>query len=191
MEGPTPISALIHAATMVTAGIFMVARMSPLYELSETALTVVIVIGAITTFFMALVAIVQNDIKRVVAYSTLSQLGYMTVALGASAYAAGMFHLVTHAFFKALLFSRAGSVIIPCITAGHAAHGASLQVHADQLRDVLIARSRARHPGFAGFSPRNRSSNARTSPRSPCDFRLLLRGGCVFVTAFYTFRLVS
>src|SRR3970282_1248732 len=112
MEGPTPISALIHAATMVTAGIFMVARMSPLYELSETALSVVLVIGAITALFMALVAIVQNDIKRVVAYSTLSQLGYMTVALGASAYAAGIFHLVTHAFFKALLFLAAGSVII-------------------------------------------------------------------------------
>ena len=104
MEGPTPISALIHAATMVTAGIFMVARMSPLYELSETALSVVMVIGGITALFMALIAIVQNDIKRVIAYSTLSQLGYMTVALGASAYAAGIFHLVTHAFFKALLF---------------------------------------------------------------------------------------
>ncbi|MDX9741247.1 MAG: NADH-quinone oxidoreductase subunit L [Gammaproteobacteria bacterium] len=112
MEGPTPISALIHAATMVTAGIFMVARMSPLYELSETALTVVMVIGAITALFMGLLGIVQNDIKRVVAYSTLSQLGYMTVALGASAYAAGIFHLMTHAFFKALLFLAAGSVII-------------------------------------------------------------------------------
>src|SRR4030095_1712378 len=112
MEGPTPISALIHAATMVTAGIFMVARMSPLYELSETALSVVMVIGGITALFMALIAIVQNDIKRVVAYSTLSQLGYMTVALGASAYAAGIFHLATHAFFKAVLFLGAGSVII-------------------------------------------------------------------------------
>jgi NADH-quinone oxidoreductase subunit L len=112
MEGPTPISALIHAATMVTAGIFMVARMSPLFELSETALAVVVVIGAITAFFMGLVAIVQNDIKRVVAYSTLSQLGYMTVALGVSAYSAAIFHLMTHAFFKALLFLAAGSVII-------------------------------------------------------------------------------
>jgi NADH-quinone oxidoreductase subunit L len=112
MEGPTPISALIHAATMVTAGIFMVARMSPLFELSETALTVVMVIGAITALFMGFLGIVQNDIKRVVAYSTLSQLGYMTVALGASAYAAGIFHLMTHAFFKALLFLAAGSVII-------------------------------------------------------------------------------
>ena len=112
MEGPTPISALIHAATMVTAGIFMVARMSPLFELSETALAVVITIGAITAFFMGLLGIVQNDIKRVVAYSTLSQLGYMTVALGASAYSAAIFHLMTHAFFKALLFLAAGSVIV-------------------------------------------------------------------------------
>jgi NADH-quinone oxidoreductase subunit L len=112
MEGPTPISALIHAATMVTAGIFMVARMSPLFELSETALSFVLVIGAITALFMGLLGLVQNDIKRVVAYSTLSQLGYMTVALGASAYAAGIFHLMTHAFFKALLFLAAGSVII-------------------------------------------------------------------------------
>ncbi len=112
MEGPTPISALIHAATMVTAGIFMVARMSPLFELSETALAVVMTIGALTAFFMGLVGIVQNDIKRVVAYSTLSQLGYMTVALGASAYSAAIFHLMTHAFFKALLFLAAGSVII-------------------------------------------------------------------------------
>ena len=112
MEGPTPISALIHAATMVTAGIFMVARMSPLFELSTTALGFVIVIGSVTAFFMGLLGIVQNDIKRVVAYSTLSQLGYMTVALGASAYSAAIFHLMTHAFFKALLFLAAGSVII-------------------------------------------------------------------------------
>jgi len=112
MEGPTPISALIHAATMVTAGIFMVARMSPMFELSETALAVVLTIGAITAFFMGLLGIVQNDIKRVIAYSTLSQLGYMTVALGVSAYSAAMFHLMTHAFFKALLFLGAGSVII-------------------------------------------------------------------------------
>ena len=112
MEGPTPISALIHAATMVTAGIFMVARMSPLFELSETALSFVLIIGSITAFFMALIATVQYDIKRVVAYSTLSQLGYMTMALGASAYSAAIFHLFTHAFFKALLFLAAGSVII-------------------------------------------------------------------------------
>ena len=112
MEGPTPISALIHAATMVTAGIFMVARMSPLYELSDTALSFVLVIGATGALFTGLIGIVQNDIKRVVAYSTLSQLGYMTVALGVSAYAGAVFHLMTHAFFKALLFLGAGSVII-------------------------------------------------------------------------------
>ena len=112
MEGPTPISALIHAATMVTAGIFMVARMSPLFELSETALSMVLIIGATTAFFMGLLGVVNNDIKRVIAYSTLSQLGYMTVALGVSAYGAGIFHLMTHAFFKALLFLAAGSVII-------------------------------------------------------------------------------
>ena len=112
MEGPTPISALIHAATMVTAGIFMVARMSPLFEYSEVALSFVLVIGATTAFFMGLLGVVNNDIKRVVAYSTLSQLGYMTVALGASAYSAAIFHLMTHAFFKALLFLAAGSVII-------------------------------------------------------------------------------
>ena len=112
MEGPTPISALIHAATMVTAGIFMVSRMSPLFELSVTTLNFILVIGAVTALFMGFLGLVQNDIKRVVAYSTLSQLGYMTVALGASAYAAAMFHLVTHDFFKALLFLAAGAVII-------------------------------------------------------------------------------
>jgi NADH-quinone oxidoreductase subunit L len=112
MEGPTPISALIHAATMVTAGIFMVARMSPLFELSDTALNFILIIGGITALFMGFLGIIQNDIKRVVAYSTLSQLGYMTVALGASAYSVGVFHLMTHAFFKALLFLGAGSVII-------------------------------------------------------------------------------
>ncbi len=112
MEGPTPISALIHAATMVTAGIFMVARMSPLFEGSDAALSIVLVIGATTALFMGFLGIIQNDIKRVVAYSTLSQLGYMTVALGVSAYSAGVFHLMTHAFFKALLFLAAGSVII-------------------------------------------------------------------------------
>ena len=112
MEGPTPISALIHAATMVTAGIFMVARMSPLFELSDTALSFIMVIGGITALFMGFLGIIQNDIKRVVAYSTLSQLGYMTVALGASAYSVAVFHLMTHAFFKALLFLAAGSVIM-------------------------------------------------------------------------------
>src|SRR5471030_780423 len=112
MEGPTPISALIHAATMVTAGIFMVSRMSPLFELSDTALSFILIIGSITALFMGFLGIIQNDIKRVVAYSTLSQLGYMTVALGSSAYSVAVFHLMTHAFFKALLFLGAGSVII-------------------------------------------------------------------------------
>ncbi len=116
MEGPTPISALIHAATMVTAGIFMVARMSPLFELSDSALNFMMVIGSITALFMGFLGIIQNDIKRVVAYSTLSQLGYMTVALGASAYSVAVFHLMTHAFFKALLFLGAGSVIMACTT---------------------------------------------------------------------------
>ncbi|MEG0976851.1 MAG: NADH-quinone oxidoreductase subunit L, partial [Comamonas sp.] len=112
MEGPTPISALIHAATMVTAGIFMVSRMSPLYELSDTALNFILVIGSITALFMGILGIIQNDIKRVIAYSTLSQLGYMTIALGVSAYSVSVFHLMTHAFFKALLFLGAGSVIM-------------------------------------------------------------------------------
>ena len=112
MEGPTPISALIHAATMVTAGVFMVARLSPLFEYSETALSFILLIGSATCLFMGLVGIVQNDIKRIIAYSTLSQLGYMVAALGVSAYSVGIFHLMTHAFFKALLFLGAGSVII-------------------------------------------------------------------------------
>lgn len=112
MEGPTPIPALIHAATMVTAGIFMVSRMSPLFELSDTALNFIMTIGAITALFMGFMGIIQNDIKRVVAYSTLSQLGYMTVALGASAYSVAVFHPMTHAFFKALLFLGAGNVIM-------------------------------------------------------------------------------
>ena len=141
MEGPTPISALIHAATMVTAGIFMVARMSPLFELSETALSVVLVIGATTAFFMGLIGIVQNDIKRVVAYSTLSQLGYMTVALGASAYSAAIFHLMTHAFFKALLFLAAGSAARP-----HAPHGGSPSCRYDLGRARSIRHAILRRP---------------------------------------------
>ena len=114
MEGPTPISALIHAATMVTAGIYMVARLSPLYELSQDVLMFILYVGSITAFFLGLVALVQNDIKRIIAYSTISQLGYMTAALGASLYSLAMFHLITHAFFKALLFLCAGSIIIKC-----------------------------------------------------------------------------
>ena len=130
MEGPTPVSALIHAATMVTAGVFMVARLSPLFEAAPHAQTVVIVIGATTAFFAATVGLVQNDIKRVVAYSTCSQLGYMFVGLGVGAYSAGMFHLFTHAFFKALLFLGAGSVIHrDASRAGHPQHGGLAPLH--------------------------------------------------------------
>ncbi|MGW8183340.1 MAG: NADH-quinone oxidoreductase subunit L, partial [Burkholderiales bacterium] len=193
MEGPTPISALIHAATMVTAGIFMVARMSPLYELSETALSVVIVIGAITALFMALVAVVQNDIKRVVAYSTLSQLGYMTVALGASAYAAGIFHLATHAFFKALLFLGAGSVII-------ALHHQQDMRHMGGLRKYLPitywttligAISSVGIPGFAGFFSKDsiiEAAHLSKLPGSGIAYAAVLL--TVFFTALYTFRLM-
>lgn len=153
MEGPTPISALIHAATMVTAGIFMVSRMSPLFELSDFALTVVMVIGAITALFMGLLGIVQNDIKKVVAYSTLSQLGYMTVALGVSAYSVAIFHLMTHAFFKALLFLAAGSVIV-------ALHheqdirkmgGLRKKMPITYITSLLGTLALIGFPGFAGF----------------------------------------
>ena len=193
MEGPTPISALIHAATMVTAGIFMVARMSPLFELSETALSVVIVIGAITTLFMALIAIVQNDIKRVVAYSTLSQLGYMTVALGTSAYAAGIFHLVTHAFFKAVLFLGAGSVII-------ALHHEQDMRRMGGLRKympitywtmLIAAVASAGVPGFSGFfSKESIIEAARLSGIAGSGFAYFCVASTVFVTALYTFRLM-
>ena len=153
MEGPTPISALIHAATMVTAGIFMVARMSPLYELSETARSVVLVIGAITALFMGLVALTQFDIKRVVAYSTLSQLGYMTVALGASAYSAAIFHLMTHAFFKAVLFLAAGSVIIALHHEQDMRRMGGLQKYMPITYWTMLigAIASAGIPGFAGF----------------------------------------
>jgi len=193
MEGPTPISALIHAATMVTAGIFMVARMSPLYELSETALSVVIVIGAITTFFMALVAIVQNDIKRVVAYSTLSQLGYMTVALGASAYAAGMFHLVTHAFFKAVLFLGAGSVIIAMHHEQDMRRMGGLRKYMPitYMTMLVAALSSAGIPGLAGFfSKESIIDAARLSTLPGAGFAYFCVAATVFVTALYTFRLI-
>ncbi len=193
MEGPTPISALIHAATMVTAGIFMVARMSPLFELSTTALSVVLIIGAITAFFMGLVGIVQNDIKRVVAYSTLSQLGYMTVALGASAYAAGMFHLMTHAFFKALLFLAAGSVII-------AMHHEQDMRKMGGLRKympitywtaVIGALALCGIPPFAGFFSKDTIIEAVRSRTTPGRRHRLCRGAVgVFVTALYTFRMM-
>jgi NADH-quinone oxidoreductase subunit L len=193
MEGPTPISALIHAATMVTAGIFMVARMSPLYELSETALSVVMVIGAITALFMALIAIVQNDIKRVIAYSTLSQLGYMTVALGASAYAAGMFHLVTHAFFKALLFLGAGSVIIALHHEQDMRRMGGLRKYMPVTYWTMLigAVASAGIPGFSGFFSKDAIIEAVHFSRLPgSGFAYFAVLTCVFVTALYTFRLL-
>ncbi len=193
MEGPTPISALIHAATMVTAGIFMVARMSPLFELSQTALSLVLVIGGITALFMALIAVVQYDIKRVVAYSTLSQLGYMTVALGASAYSAAIFHLMTHAFFKALLFLGAGSAIIALHHEQDMRRmGGLWKLMPWTYGTVLIgAIASAGVPGFAGFFSKDAIIEAVHLSRTPgAGFAWLAVTACVFVTAFYTFRLV-
>ena len=193
MEGPTPISALIHAATMVTAGIFMVARMSPLFELSQTALSLVLVIGGITALFMALIAVVQYDIKRVVAYSTLSQLGYMTVALGASAYSAAIFHLMTHAFFKALLFLGAGSAIIALHHEQDMRRmGGLWKLMPWTYGTVLIgAIASAGVPGFAGFFSKDAIIEAVHLSRTPgAGFAWFAVTACVFVTAFYTFRLV-
>ncbi|MCP4187891.1 MAG: NADH-quinone oxidoreductase subunit L [Gammaproteobacteria bacterium] len=192
MEGPTPISALIHAATMVTAGIFMVARMSPLFELSETALSVVIVIGATTAFFMGLIGIVQNDIKRVVAYSTLSQLGYMTVALGASAYSAAIFHLMTHAFFKALLFLAAGSVIIAMHHEQDIRKMGGLKKYMPITYWVSLIGSLALigFPGFAGYFSKDAiiiATKNATVPGAGYAYAMVLMG--VFVTAFYSFRM--
>lgn len=192
MEGPTPISALIHAATMVTAGIFMVARMSPLYELSETALSVILVIGAITALFMGLLGLVQNDIKRVVAYSTLSQLGYMTVALGASAYAAGVFHLMTHAFFKALLFLGAGSVIIAMHHDQDMRNMGGLRKYMPITWITSLVGSLALigAPGFAGFFSKDSIIEAvghSTIPGSGFAYFAVLAG--VFITALYSFRM--
>ena len=165
MEGPTPISALIHAATMVTAGIFMVARMSPLFEYSESALSFVLFIGATTALFMGFLGIINNDIKRVVAYSTLSQLGYMTVALGASAYSVGIFHLMTHAFFKALLFLAAGSVIIGMHHEQDMRKmGGLAQVHADHRDHLLDRRAGAdRHAVLLGLLFEGPASSRRWS----------------------------
>jgi NADH-quinone oxidoreductase subunit L len=193
MEGPTPISALIHAATMVTAGIFLVARMSPLFELSEAARSVVLVVGGITALFMGLVALTQYDIKRVVAYSTLSQLGYMTAALGASAYSAAIFHLMTHAFFKALLFLAAGSVII----ALH--HEQDMRRMGGLKRTMPItywtmligAIASAGIPPFSGFFSKDAMIEALHSSATPgAAFAYLCLLSCVFVTATYTFRMV-
>ncbi len=193
MEGPTPISALIHAATMVTAGIFMVARMSPLYELSETARSVVLVTGGITALFMGLVALTQFDIKRVVAYSTLSQLGYMTVALGASAYSAAMFHLMTHAFFKALLFLAAGSVIIALHHEQDMRRMGGLKRYMPVTYWTMLigAIASAGIPPLAGFFSKDAIIEAVHHSETPgAVFAYLCVLSCVFVTAAYTFRLV-
>ncbi len=193
MEGPTPISALIHAATMVTAGIFMVSRMSPLFELSDAALSFVIVIGAITALFMALIAIVQTDIKRVVAYSTLSQLGYMTAALGASAYSAAIFHLMTHAFFKAVLFLGAGSVIIAMHHEQDMRKMGGLRKYMPiTYATVLIgAIANAGLPPFAGFFSKDSIIEAVQLAHVPgATFAYLALLAGVFVGGFYSFRLV-
>ena len=193
MEGPTPISALIHAATMVTAGIFMVARMSPLFELSETALSFVLVIGATTAIFMALVGLVQNDIKRVVAYSTLSQLGYMTVALGASAYEIAIFHLGTHAFFKALLFLGAGSVIIAMHHEQDMRKMGGLRtiMPITYLTGLIGSLALAGIPPFAGFFSKDAIIEAVHHSDiwgAKYAYIAVLLG--VFFTAFYSFRLL-
>ncbi len=193
MEGPTPISALIHAATMVTAGIFMVARMSPIFELSETALSVVMVIGAITALFMGLIGLVQNDIKRVVAYSTLSQLGYMTVALGASAYAAGVFHLFTHAFFKALLFLGAGSVIIAMHHEQDMRKMGGLRalMPVTYITGLIGSLALAGIPPFAGFFSKDAIIEAvHHSELAGSGFAYFCVLAGVVITAFYSFRLL-
>ena len=192
MEGPTPISALIHAATMVTAGIFLVARMSPLFELSDTALNFILIIGAITALFMGFLGIIQNDIKRVIAYSTLSQLGYMTVALGASAYSVAVFHLMTHAFFKALLFLAAGSVIIGM----H--HNQDIRwmgrvrkyMPITWMTFLLGSLALIATPLFSGFYSKDSiilAVEASTLPAAQWAYFAVMAG--VFVTAFYSFRL--
>ena len=192
MEGPTPISALIHAATMVTAGIFMVSRMSPMFELSDVALTVVMIIGAITALFMGLLGIVQNDIKKVVAYSTLSQLGYMTVALGVSAYSVAIFHLMTHAFFKALLFLGAGSVIV----AMHHEQdirkmgGLRKQMPITYWTGLIGTLALIGFPGFAGFYSKDMIIEAvhfSSLPYADWVYYAVVAG--VFITAFYSFRM--
>lgn len=192
MEGPTPISALIHAATMVTAGIFMVTRMSPLFELSDTALSFVIVIGAITALFMGFLGIIQNDIKRVVAYSTLSQLGYMTVALGASAYSVAVFHLMTHAFFKALLFLGAGSVIIGMHHDQDMRNMGGLRKYMPitWITSLLGSLALIGTPFFAGFYSKDsiiEAVHASNIPGAGFAYFAVLAG--VFVTAFYSFRM--
>jgi NADH-quinone oxidoreductase subunit L len=193
MEGPTPISALIHAATMVTAGIFMVARMSPLFELSETALNTVLFIGATTAFFMGLLGIVNNDIKRVIAYSTLSQLGYMTVGLGASAYSGAIFHLMTHAFFKALLFLAAGSVIMGMHHEQDMRKMGGLKKYMPITYWTALIGSVAliAVPGTSGFFSKDiliEAVHESHLTMATYAYWSVLLG--VFVTAFYSFRLV-
>jgi NADH-quinone oxidoreductase subunit L len=192
MEGPTPISALIHAATMVTAGIFMVARMSPLFELSDTALSFVMIIGAITALFMGFLGIIQNDIKRIVAYSTLSQLGYMTVALGASAYSVAIFHLMTHAFFKALLFLAAGSVIMGMHHDQDIRHMGNLKKYmpVTWITSLIGSLALIGTPFFAGFYSKDSIIEAvKFSHNIGSSFAYFAVLAGVFVTAFYSFRL--
>jgi len=192
MEGPTPISALIHAATMVTAGIFMVSRMSPLYELSDTALSFILVIGAITALFMGILGIIQNDIKRVVAYSTLSQLGYMTVALGASAYSVALFHLMTHAFFKALLFLGAGSVIMGLHHNQDIRWmgGVRKYMPITWLTFLLGNLALIGTPFFSGFYSKDAIIEAvHATHIAGAGFAYFAVLAGVFITAFYSFRL--
>src|SRR5580692_5940563 len=193
MEGPTPISALIHAATMVTAGIYMVARMSPLFEYSDTALSFVLVIGATTAFFMGALGVVNNDIKRVIAYSTLSQLGYMTVALGASAYSAAIFHLMTHAFFKALLFLAAGSVIIgmhheqDMRKMGGLAKYMPITAVTAWIGSLALIGT----PFFSGFYSKDTIIEAvGASHRFGAGYAYYCVLAGVFITALYTFRML-
>ncbi|MFZ4527975.1 MAG: NADH-quinone oxidoreductase subunit L [Undibacterium curvum] len=192
MEGPTPISALIHAATMVTAGIFMVSRMSPLFELSDTALSFILVIGSITALFMGFLGIIQNDIKRVVAYSTLSQLGYMTVALGASAYSVAVFHLMTHAFFKALLFLGAGSVIIGMHHDQDIRNMGGLRKYMPitWITSLLGSLALIGTPFFSGFYSKDSIIEAvQASHLAGAGFAQFATLAGVFVTAFYSFRM--
>jgi NADH-quinone oxidoreductase subunit L len=192
MEGPTPISALIHAATMVTAGIFMVARMSPLFELSDTALSFIMIIGSITALFMGFLGIIQNDIKRVVAYSTLSQLGYMTVALGASAYSVAVFHLMTHAFFKALLFLAAGSVIIGMHHDQDIRNMGGLRKYMPitWITSLLGSLALIGTPLFSGFYSKDSIIEAVLASKLPgAGFAQFAVLAGVFVTAFYSFRM--
>ncbi len=192
MEGPTPISALIHAATMVTAGIFMVARMSPVFELSDAALSFVMVIGAITALFMGFLGIIQNDIKRVIAYSTLSQLGYMTVALGASAYPVAIFHLMTHAFFKALLFLAAGSVIIGMHHDQDIRNMGGLRKYMPitWITSLIGSLALIGTPFFSGFYSKDSIIEAvGRSHLAGSGFAYFSVVACVFITAFYSFRM--